>query len=94
MSEQHRKMGYEAGREAGSWVFDGNTDEATYQVVLEGYEEGDPEIMDLEPGARKSMVEILGDDTDDDEAANDFEAGFSEGFWSEIIETCRHQLAS
>ena len=43
------ELGKQAGHAAGSWVFDGNTSEAEYRRVLDGYEAGDPEIMDLEP---------------------------------------------
>jgi len=43
------ELGRERGTAAGTWVFDGNTSEDEIRRVLEGYEEGDPEIMDLEP---------------------------------------------
>lgn len=42
--------GTSRGTNAGAWVFDGNTDEATYARVLQGIEAGDPEILDLLPG--------------------------------------------
>ena len=41
-----RKDGAAAGRAAASWVFDGNTKDATYREVLKGIEDGDPEVMD------------------------------------------------
>ena len=43
------KLGYEKGRNAGSWVFDGNTTEETYRWFLKGLEDGDPEVIDRLP---------------------------------------------
>jgi hypothetical protein len=39
-------LGTDAGRDAGTWVFDGNTDTATYRHVLAGITDGDPEVLD------------------------------------------------
>jgi hypothetical protein len=39
-------LGYEAGKNAAGWVFDGNTTRATYEYVLKGIEEGDPMVLD------------------------------------------------
>jgi len=41
-----RQIGAEHGRNAASWVFDGNTDGETYRRVLAGIEAGDPAILD------------------------------------------------
>ena len=38
--------GTEDGKSAASWYFDGNTDRATYARVLQGIEDGDPEVLD------------------------------------------------
>lgn len=38
--------GTERGRAAATWVFDGNTDEATYQRFLDLNEAGDPALHD------------------------------------------------
>lgn len=43
------KRGYEDGKAAGSWVFDGNTTRHTYATVLQGIEDGDPLILDMLP---------------------------------------------
>lgn len=95
------KEGYEAGKNAASWAFDGNTDLATYARVLRGWNDGDPEILDMQPAplsgewAGQSMSEILGtfdDPEDEQEAADAYEEGFSEGFWDEIQETCAYHL--
>lgn len=97
------KEGYEAGKNAASWVFDGNTDLATYARVLRGFEDGDPEIMDMQPAplsgefAGGSMNEILGifdNDEDQNEAADAYEEGFSEGYWAEIQDTCHYHLGT
>jgi hypothetical protein len=44
-----RKLGTEHGLAAASWVFDGNTDTATYRRVAQGLADGDPEILDALP---------------------------------------------
>ncbi len=41
-----RRDGRTAGENAASWVFDGNTARETYERVLRGIENGDPEILD------------------------------------------------
>jgi hypothetical protein len=46
VTEQASKIGTEHGRNAASWVFDGNTSDGTYRRVLAGIEDGDPMIMD------------------------------------------------
>jgi hypothetical protein len=45
-TETAAKLGTEAGQAAASWVFDGNTTQATYLHVLTGIIEGDPEVLD------------------------------------------------
>lgn len=51
MSERvdYEREGYEAGKSAGSWVTDGFNDTSQYRWILKGIEEGDLEVMDLEP---------------------------------------------
>jgi len=44
-------LGRAEGQSAASWVFDGNTDDAEYQRVLAGIDNGDPEILDELPAA-------------------------------------------
>jgi len=41
-----RRDGRDAGRNAASWCFDGNTTDATYRYVLKGLEDGDPAVLD------------------------------------------------
>lgn len=58
------KLGKEAGKAAASWYFDETADANTYRVVLQGLEEGDPEIMDTLPSGWLSG-EWAGDPTPD-----------------------------
>ena len=45
------ELGTEHGENAASWLFDGNTDTATYVRFLLGVDEGDPEVLDALPSA-------------------------------------------
>lgn len=45
------ELGRDAGEAVASWVFDGNTDRATYERFLQGLEDGDPETLDRLPSA-------------------------------------------
>jgi hypothetical protein len=44
-----RRLGVSAGKAAGSWVIDGNTSSSAAARILKGYDEGDPEILDMQP---------------------------------------------
>lgn len=94
-SQNHYTNGYEAGQAAGSWVLDGNSSVSTAQRLIDGYDAGDPEIMDLCPAplsgewAGESPVELLGDDYTDDDA-DQYELGFEQGFWDEVLTSARH----
>ena len=44
-----RAEGAAAGKSMGSWVIDGNTSREYAQRIIAGYDEGDPEIMDMTP---------------------------------------------
>ncbi len=41
--------GHKAGAAAGSWIIDGNTTVDTAWQIMHGYEDGDPEILDMQP---------------------------------------------
>lgn len=45
------RLGKEHGRNAASWVFDGNTSDTTYRTFLDGIMDGDPKVMDALPGS-------------------------------------------
>jgi hypothetical protein len=102
MSHDIRSAGYEYGKAKGSWVFDGNTDEATYRRILDGFEDGDPEVLDIQPSplsgewAGESITELsdaFGIDLSDPDNADEFEDGFVQGFWDEVISTAREMLS-
>jgi hypothetical protein len=94
-------IGAEYGRAAGTWVFDGNTDRATYELVLKGIEDCDPEVMDMQPEplsgewAGQSIPELserFDLDLEDDDVATAFECGYSDGYWNEVEATARGYL--
>lgn len=94
--------GYKLGQASGSWVFDGNTNHETYEQVRKGYDEGDPEVMDLCPNplsgewSGESIPEIFGLNTGDmwpnDDDLEAFEWGFGTGFWDTVLKACAYQL--
>jgi nucleotide-binding universal stress UspA family protein len=94
------EAGREAGHNAGSWALVAQ-DRETYERVLRGIEEGDPEIMDMQPAplsgewAGESIPELsrqYGLDLTDDDIATAFEQGYSDSYWHAIEETCHAQL--
>lgn len=46
------RRGYIDGRSAGTWVFDGNTQEEHFKRIQRGVEEGDPMYLDMLPQPR------------------------------------------
>lgn len=87
------EIGFDAGKARGSWVIDGNTDSGTARAILRGIEDGDPEVMDMQPAplsgewAGESIPELsdlFGIDLGDDDNATDFETGYGEGYWAEV----------
>jgi hypothetical protein len=44
-----RQRGYTDGRAAGTWVFDGNTQEAHFKRIQQGVKDGDPMYIDMLP---------------------------------------------
>lgn len=92
------RAGRERGRNAASWMFDGNTTDATYRAFLAGWEEGDPEIMNrYQPPswlsgewAGESISELLGDaETQRDlDRLEDVEQAYSDAadvaYWREL----------
>ena len=94
--------GQKHGQASGSWVFDGNTKHETYEWVRKGYDEGEPEVMDLCPAplsgewAEESISEVfrlaVGAEWPDDESLDEYEQGFSDGFWDTVLKACAYQL--
>lgn len=96
---QAYQIGFEHGKERGSWVIDGNTTTETARAILEGIDNGDPEIMDMEPAplsgewAGESIPELsdrLGLNLEDDNVASEFETGYSVGFWHEVTRAANY----
>lgn len=97
--ESVRQAGLDHGKAAGSWVIDGNTTEDTARRILEGYDDGDPEILDMEPQPLSgewadglAPRDIVPDDMHDpsrDHLLDVFEMAFSEGFWDEVCRSAR-----
>lgn len=99
-----RAFGVESGKAAGSWMLDGNSTVADAQKLLDGWEDGDPEVMDLEPSplsgewadsitASDVYAAADMDEDETEEAASEilsaFEEGYSEGFWDEVCRAAR-----
>jgi hypothetical protein len=57
-------MGRNHGLNVGSWVVDGNTSEDTCRRISQGWDDGDPEIMDMCPSPLSG--EWAGEPTPDD----------------------------
>lgn len=63
------RRGKDAGQNAGSWIVDGNTTDATKARIAQGVDDVDPEVLDAinEPSwlsgewAGESIQELLGD---------------------------------
>lgn len=101
MSQRQRKAyraGRERGRIAGSWVIDGNTSDEHRAAIVRGYDDRDPAVMDMCPNplsgehAGQSISELsaeYGIDLHNDDKATDFDAGFEDGYWDEVLRAAR-----
>lgn len=98
-----RRLGREAGENAASWCIDGNTTDETKARIIRGYDDGDPEIMDMfrlpdlsgeyaDGPTPRSLAEDIGIEEDDermDGACTAWEEAVSKSFWRELIHACR-----
>jgi len=104
--DQLQKDAYDAGKGAGSWVFDGNSSPEYCAFVLKGYVDGDPEVMDMCPSPLSGewadsptpTPQTLQNDydvshEDIDEACDRYEQAFQLGYWDEVCRYARHQLS-
>ena len=106
---QAKKDGREAGINAASWCYDGNTNPEWYAKVLRGIENGDPEILDgfrtpnlsgemADDPTPRSLAEDygIGEDRSDvlDEICSAWEDAASMAFWDEIERICRSYVAA
>lgn len=100
------ELGKNAGGAAGSWVFDGNTDQATYRQYRQWDEDGDPLFCEACPGGplsgewadeptSASLARDLGMDPDEDDTdgiCSEYERGFSDGWRDEVLRMVAAQL--
>jgi hypothetical protein len=104
--EQAETIGREHGKNAASWYFDGNTPRETYELVLRGYDDGDPEIMDTFPTSplsgewadNYSLADLSQDtgvvqhDPYFEDVCSAYEDGFYTASTDEIIRVARYML--
>lgn len=108
LSDRAFALGREHGVNTGSWVIDGNTSTETAARIIQGYEDGDPEILDMEPSplsgewADSPTPKTLADElelaeeyrgSELDQLCTDYELGFSEGYWAEVTRAARAILS-
>jgi len=93
------REGYSAGKARGSWIIDGNTTLETCKRIVQGFDDGDPEIMDMQPSplsgefAGESIKELFGYQPSS-HCLDLYESGYSDGFWSEVIGSAMSQIDS
>lgn len=86
--------GFGAGVNQAAWTVDTNTPLDRARALLVGHADGDPAVMDLCPSplsgewAAEAISEVLGDEFTDDDA-DEYEAGFTDGFWTEVTRVAR-----
>src|SRR5579859_7892445 len=93
------RVGRLRGQAAGSWVLDGNSSQESARKLLQGWEDGDPEVMDIQPSplsgeyaddpTQQSLLRELGykeaDFPDEaDDIATAYEQAYGEGSWEEV----------
>lgn len=105
---QARLLGAARGKAAASWVFDGNTKQATYQRFLKMLEDGEP-FDAMFPGysypewlsgewAGESVAELLGecvnarDEERLDGVMEAYEAAADVAYWSELERVARFHV--
>jgi hypothetical protein len=104
-TDQAAALGAEHGRNAGSWVIDGNTTVETARAILKGYEDGDPEVMDMQPAplsgewADSMTPDILANEVDLpintlqegqlEEVCDAYEQAFADSYWAEVLGAAR-----
>ena len=69
--KEAKELGRQAGLAAASWVFDGNTDAATYVAFLRGLGDGDAQVLDQYAPPRGWLSGEYSDDPTPGELAYD-----------------------
>lgn len=90
---KYEEMGREAGHAAATWFEVEDADHA--RRILKGYDDGDPEIMDMQPSplsgewAGESIMELFGRTPSGDQLDR-YENAYSEAYWAEIVRVCNY----
>lgn len=97
-------LGAEHGRNAGSWVIDGNTTDVYARAIVQGYEDGDPQVMEMMPAPLSGewadsmtpdrLLRELGYRHDGDidmepDICGAYELAFERGFWDQVSTDAR-----
>ena len=103
LKNQVLELGRKAGKNMASWVFDGNTDQETYRIVLDCIKAGDLAILDTilsgecaDSPTSNSLADDLGIEQDDDrldDLCSLWEDAAFQSFWDSIKRTCRYHLS-
>lgn len=100
LKQEAFSCGFDFGKAAGSWVVDGNSSVEFCRKIIDGYADGDPEVMDMQPaplsGEYADDAGIIEDVRqrfgDDDELLASFEEGYSNGYWREVLRSANYQV--
>jgi hypothetical protein len=100
------ELGRDRGASAGSWAVDGNTSQDALRAIINGYNDGDPAVLNMEPSLLSGewsddptindVLAELGIDEDEEyegDLLDEYENGFSDGFWGEVIRSANAMLA-
>jgi hypothetical protein len=98
------RLGRELGHSAGTWVIDGNTTQETARSILDGYNDGDPAVMDMAPSPLSGewadgpfLPDVLEQITGERDYAGDdtddlliaLEDAYSDAYWAEVIRSAQ-----
>lgn len=95
--EEYEEMGREQGKAVGSWVIDGNTTTETARRIVQGYEDGDPEIEEMMPAplsgewAGESLRELFEYEPEQD-SLSAYENGYALGYWGEVLRVAQAMI--
>lgn len=108
--QEKKDLAYELGKNAGgaraTWVIDGRTAPERCQKIIKGYEDGDPEVMDMRPASLSGewsgdltpslLMEDLGVRSDSrfsDRLCDLYDDGFSCAWWDEVLRAAKYQIS-
>lgn len=92
--DERYQHGFDAGVNQAAWHVDTNVPVERARALLVGHDDGDPLVLDLCPNplsgewAAESISEVLGDGFTDEDA-DEYQAGFVDGFWHEVCRVAR-----